>query len=186
MRICHILPCIRHVPSAIMALSAIVFPWTPAASQISSLESELLADLPYRHIGPVGNRVSAVTGVPGDANTYFFGAASGGVFRSNDGGHQWHPVFDDQSVASIGSITIAPSDANVVWVGTGETFIRSNVSIGNGIYRSTDGGDSRTGYASLCAKALFPAQQPRRIHHWDGRSPDGSGPGGLRHATERT
>ena len=134
--------CIRHAPSLIAVLSATVFPWTPAASQISAPASELFADLPYRHIGPVGNRVSAVTGVPGDANTYFFGAASGGVFRSRDGGHHWDPIFDDQSVASIGSIAIAPSDANVVWVGTGEAFIRSNVSIGNGIYRSTDGGDS--------------------------------------------
>ena len=134
--------CIRHAPSVIAVLSATLVPWTPAASQISTPASELFADLPYRHIGPVGNRVSAVTGVPGDANTYFFGAASGGVFRSRDGGHHWDPIFDDQSVASIGSIAIAPSDANVVWVGTGEAFIRSNVSIGNGIYRSTDGGDS--------------------------------------------
>ena len=142
MRTCHSLPYLQHVLSVITVLSAIAFPWTPAASQITPLESELLADLPYRHIGPVGNRVSAVTGVPGDANTYFFGAASGGVFRSNDGGHHWDPVFDNQNVASIGSIAIAPSDANVVWVGTGEAFIRSNVSIGNGIYRSTDGGDT--------------------------------------------
>ena len=131
-----------HAPPVIALLSAIALPWTPAAAQISAPASELFADLPYRHIGPVGNRVSAVTGVPGHANTYFFGAASGGVFRSSDGGHHWDPVFDDQNVASIGSIAIAPSDANVVWVGTGEAFIRSNVSIGNGIYRSTDGGDS--------------------------------------------
>ncbi len=105
-------------------------------------DSELFAQLKYRHIGPVGNRVSAVVGVPGDPNIYYAGAASGGIFKSEDAGAGWKPVFDDQPVASIGSLAVAPSDPNVVWAGTGETFIRSNVSIGNGIYRSTDAGKS--------------------------------------------
>ena len=115
-----------------------------AASTAESQETptDLFSGLRYRHIGPVGNRVSAVTGVPGDANTYYFGAASGGVFRSTDGGHRWTPIFDDQEAASIGAIAVAPSADSVIWVGTGEPFIRSNVSIGNGVYRSTDGGDS--------------------------------------------
>ena len=98
------------------------------------------AELKYRFIGPPGNRVSAVVGVPGDANTYYAGGASGGVWKSTDAGVHWKPVFDEQPAQSIGSIAIAPSDPNVVWVGTGETFIRSNVSIGNGVYRSTDAG----------------------------------------------
>ncbi|MEM1246055.1 MAG: hypothetical protein AAGK22_06760 [Acidobacteriota bacterium] len=97
--------------------------------------------LSFRHLGPVGNRVPAVAGVPG-TRTLFAGAASGGLFRSVDDGLTWKPVFDDQDVASIGALAVAPSDPNVVWVGTGESFIRSNVSIGNGVYRSTDGGDS--------------------------------------------
>jgi photosystem II stability/assembly factor-like uncharacterized protein len=83
-------------------------------------------------------------GVPGDANVYYFGAASGGVFKSEDGGHSWSPIFDDQAALSIGALAIAPSDPNVVWVGTGEAFIRSNVSIGDGVYRSTDGGENWT------------------------------------------
>ena len=86
--------------------------------------------------------MSAVTGVPGDPNTYYFGAASGGVFRSRDGGHHWTPIFDEQDAASIGAIAIAPSADSVIWVGTGEAFIRSNVSIGDGVYRSTDGGNT--------------------------------------------
>ncbi len=114
--------------------------FTGAASQVT--QSDIFSALPYRHIGPVGNRVSAVTGVPGDPNTYYFGAASGGVFRSTDGGHHWTPIFDDEDVASIGAIAIAPSADSVIWVGTGEAFIRSNVSIGNGVYRSTDRGDT--------------------------------------------
>ena len=100
--------------------------------------------LTYRFIGPPGNRVSAVVGVPGDLNTYYVGAASGGVWKSSDGGWHWKPIFDDQPAQSIGSIAIAPSDPNVVWVGTGESFIRSNVSIGNGVYKSTDAGKTWT------------------------------------------
>jgi len=98
------------------------------------------AALAYRFIGPPGNRVSAVVGVPGDFNTYYVGAASGGVWKSTDGGVHWRPVFDDQTAQSIGAIAIAPSDPNTVFVGTGESFIRSNVSLGNGVYKSTDGG----------------------------------------------
>ncbi|MEP6995376.1 MAG: sialidase [Acidobacteriota bacterium] len=102
------------------------------------------AELRYRFIGPPGNRVSAVVGVPGDPNVYYAGAASGGVWKSIDGGIHWKPVFDDQPAQSIGAIAIAPSDPNVVWVGTGEPFIRSNVSLGNGIYKSTDAGKTWT------------------------------------------
>jgi photosystem II stability/assembly factor-like uncharacterized protein len=102
------------------------------------------AELKFRFIGPPGNRVSAVVGVPGDANTYYAGGASGGVWKSVDGGSHWKAVFDDQPAQSIGSIAIAASDPNVVWVGTGEPFIRSNVSLGNGIYKSTDAGKTWT------------------------------------------
>lgn len=105
---------------------------------------EKFAALRWRHIGPVGNRVSAVHGVPGDPNTYYFGAASGGVFRSRDGGVRWTPVFDDQPVLSIGALAVSAADPQVVWAGTGEAHIRSNVSLGNGVYRSTDGGDTWT------------------------------------------
>jgi photosystem II stability/assembly factor-like uncharacterized protein len=98
--------------------------------------------LKFRFIGPPGNRVSAVVGVPGDPNVYYAGAASGGVWKSIDGGTEWKPVFDKMPAQSIGSLAIAPSDHAIVWAGTGETFIRSNVSIGNGVYRSTDAGKS--------------------------------------------
>ncbi len=98
--------------------------------------------LTYRYIGPVGNRVSAVSGVPGNANVYYIGAASGGIFRSRDGGINWEPIFDDQPVAAIGSLAVDPVNTNVIWAGTGETFIRSNVLTGNGIYKSVDGGDT--------------------------------------------
>ena len=98
------------------------------------------SNLQYRFIGPPGNRVSAVVGEPGNPNVYYAGAASGGVWKSSDGGFHWHPVFDKELAQSIGAIAIAPSNHSVLWVGTGETFIRSNVSIGNGVYKSTDAG----------------------------------------------
>ena len=126
----------------LLTMVAFLVPLPEVAAQGSEdLPAGVFDALTWRHIGPVGNRVSAVTGVPGDPNVYYFGAASGGVFKSVDAGIHWQPVFDDQPAASIGALAIAPSDPNVVWAGTGETFIRSNVSIGNGIYRSTDGGE---------------------------------------------
>jgi photosystem II stability/assembly factor-like uncharacterized protein len=96
--------------------------------------------LRYRYIGPPGNRTSAVVGVPGDLLVYYIGAASGGIWKSADAGEHWEPIFDDQKVQSIGAIAIAPSDSNVLWAGTGEAFVRSNISIGNGVYKSTDAG----------------------------------------------
>src|SRR6266576_952600 len=104
------------------------------------LDTATYSQLRYRYIGPVGNRVSAVAGVVGDASTYYAGAASGGVWKTTDGGIHWQPIFDDQPVQSIGALAVAPSDPNVVWAGTGEAWIRSHISIVNGIYKSTDAG----------------------------------------------
>jgi photosystem II stability/assembly factor-like uncharacterized protein len=102
-------------------------------------------DLSYRLIGPAaGGRVSRVAGVPGDPLTYWAATAAGGVWKSTNGGQDWKSVFDKQPVSSIGSIAIAPSDPNVVWVGSGEANVRGNVGEGNGIYRSTDGGKNWT------------------------------------------
>jgi photosystem II stability/assembly factor-like uncharacterized protein len=96
--------------------------------------------LRYRHIGPVGNRTVAVAGAPGDPNTYYAGAASGGIWKTTDAGVHWTPIFDDKDVSSIGALAVAPSSPNIVWAGTGEPFIRSHISLGNGVYKSTDAG----------------------------------------------
>lgn len=98
----------------------------------------------FRHIGPVGNRVTSVVGIPGNDQVYYVGAASGGIWKTVDAGLTWKPVFDKQDVHSIGALALATSDQQVIYAGTGESFIRSNVSIGNGMYKSTDGGDTWT------------------------------------------
>jgi len=94
----------------------------------------------FRHIGPDGNRVIAIAGHPGNRDVIYAGAASGGIWKTTDGGLNWDPVFDDQDVASIGALAVSISDPNVIWAGTGETNIRSMISIGNGMYKSTDAG----------------------------------------------
>ncbi len=124
--------------SALLGASLICGPVQIAAAQ--QIQATTLEQLKYRHIGPMGNRVIAVVGVPGDPRVYYVGAASGGIFKSTDGGTHWKPIFDDQPVSSIGSLAVAPSDPNIIWAGTGETFIRSNISQGIGIFKSTDGG----------------------------------------------
>ena len=133
------MPGANRPPRSLIALALAV-----AAAAVWAAPPEIpdgfFDELKYRHIGPLGNRVIAVAGEPGDANVYYVGAASGGIFKTTDGGAHWEPVFDDQPAASIGALAVAPSDPNVVWAGTGETFIRANVSIGNGVYKSTDRG----------------------------------------------
>ena len=97
----------------------------------------------YRNIGPAaGGRVSRVCGVSGDPLTYYAATSAGGVWKSNDGGVSFKPIFDDQPVSSIGSIAVANSDPNVIYVGTGEANIRGNVAAGAGIFKSTDAGKS--------------------------------------------
>ena len=112
------------------------------------LDTELFKYLNFRFIGPEGNRAIAIAGVPGNPMINYIGAASGGLWKTEDGGVSWKPIFDEQDLSSIGSIAISPSNPDVIWAGTGETFIiRPAHAMGDGIYKS--GYFTVEGYRSL-------------------------------------
>ena len=100
-----------------------------------------LGDLKWRFIGPFrGGRVLAVTGVPGEAAHFYFGSVNGGVWETRDAGRTWDPIFDSQDVGSIGAIAVAPSNPQVIYVGSGEADMRSDIAQGDGMFKSSDGG----------------------------------------------
>ena len=113
----------------------------PAAGQ--SVSPQLYSDMEWRLIGPFrAGRVVAVSGIPGDSTTFYFGSVDGGVWKTTNAGTTWKPIFDKEPVASIGALAVAPSNPKVIYVGTGESDIRSDLASGNGVYKSTDGGDT--------------------------------------------
>ncbi|HEX5436121.1 MAG TPA: hypothetical protein VFW98_03105 [Gemmatimonadaceae bacterium] len=137
--------CTRRLAAAIVLLAAPALLGAqkrPAAPL--PIPPRVYSTLHWRTIGPEGNRFDAAVGIPGDPQTYYVGAASGGVWKTTDGGVNWKPMFDDEPVQSIGSLAIAASDPNIVWAGTGEGFIRSHISIGQGVYKSMDAGKTWT------------------------------------------
>ena len=115
---------------------------TPPALAQRRSSADTQESFRFRFVGPaVGNRIASIAGVPGDPDTYYAGAASGGVWKSTDGGQQWTPIFDSQPVQAIGALAVAPSDPNIVWAGTGEAWtIRDSDMMGDGIYKSSDAG----------------------------------------------
>ena len=120
---------------------------TPAqADSAAAFDADLLAGLAPRSIGPAGmsGRVAAIAAVESNPDIVYAGAATGGVWKSLDGGISWAPVFDDQPVAAIGAIAIDRRNPSIVWVGTGEGNVRNSASVGNGVYRSADGGQTWT------------------------------------------
>jgi photosystem II stability/assembly factor-like uncharacterized protein len=132
--------CLRLIGAMVgfVALSVTV----PASSAADKPASEL-GKLEFRDVGPmIPGRATRVAGVAGDPLTYYVAFAQGGLWKSGNGGRTWKPVFDDQSTNSIGSFAIAPSDSNVIYVGSGEANIRGNVAWGTGIFKSDDAGAS--------------------------------------------
>ncbi len=126
-----------------VALVAVGF--TLVSAQQQQIDPSLYAGLKWRLIGPFrAGRVNAVTGVPGQPTVFYFGSVGGGVWKTINAGRTWAPVFDSQPVASIGAIGVAPSKPDVVYVGTGEADMRSQISFGNGMYKSVDAGKTWT------------------------------------------
>jgi photosystem II stability/assembly factor-like uncharacterized protein len=134
------------IPSAsrcrfLLVLFTALLPNLPATGQ--SVSPDLFSGLTWRMIGPFrGGRVVAVTAVPGDGKTFYFGSVEGGIWKTIDAGVTWTPIFDGQPIASIGALEVAPSDPKVLYAGSGESEIRSALSSGDGVYKSTDGGST--------------------------------------------
>jgi photosystem II stability/assembly factor-like uncharacterized protein len=115
----------------------------PAHSE--QIDTALFGEMQWRNVGPFrGGRTRAVSGVPSLPNVFYVGAVNGGVWKTNDFGRTWQPVFDQEPTGSIGAIEVAPSDPNIVYVGSGEGLHRPDLSVGDGIYKSTDGGATWT------------------------------------------
>ena len=116
--------------------------WLPAASATSQSASRF-SELQWRHIGPFrGGRTKAAVGIPQQPGTFLIGAVNGGIFKSTDYGRIWVPIFDGQPTGSIGAIAVAPSNPDIIYAGSGEGLQRPDLSTGDGLYKSTDGGKS--------------------------------------------
>jgi photosystem II stability/assembly factor-like uncharacterized protein len=113
-----------------------------SAASAQMLDSSTVAGFRWRTVGPSNfmGRLADVAGIPGPSKTVFIAASGGGIWKTTNNGVTWRPVFDDKNVAAMGTLAIAPSDTNVVWVGTGEPHIRNTIEPGAGVFKSTDGG----------------------------------------------
>ncbi len=127
----------------VIFLFSICLPLTRMTAQ--TVSPTMYDAMRWRLIGPFrGGRAVAVSGIPGDGVSYFFGAVDGGVWKTTNAGVTWNPLFDSQPIASIGALAVAPSNPQVIYAGTGESDIRSDLSSGDGVYKSTDGGKTWT------------------------------------------
>jgi photosystem II stability/assembly factor-like uncharacterized protein len=128
-------------PSSLLLLVALAFLLTPLNIQSQQLDRNLYSGLRWRMIGPFrGGRVNAVSGVTGQPDTFYFGSVGGGLWKSQNSGRTWTPIFDANNVASIGAIAVSTSNPNTVYVGTGEPDMRDSIAFGDGVYKSTDAG----------------------------------------------
>lgn len=118
---------------------------TAQPAPLARLDPALLESLKWRGIGPYrGGRTRAIAGVPSQPSVFYIGVCNGGVWKTNDFGRTWQPIFDDQPTGSIGAVAVAPSDPNIVYVGSGEGLHRPDLSVGDGMYKSTDAGKTWT------------------------------------------
>src|SRR5215831_15588426 len=127
--------------TAVAGLTAVV----PRAQSVGRVDPALFEELRWRHIGPFrGGRTKAAAGISSQPNVFYVGAVNGGVWKTTDAGRTWTPIFDNQPTGSIGAIAVAPSDPRIVYVGSGEGLQRPDLSVGDGIYKSSDSGATWT------------------------------------------
>ena len=149
-----------------LSVLALALPAPPGVAQQASAGT--WGDFAWRLVGPMrGGRTRAVAGVPSQPGVFYVGAVNGGVWKTEDAGRTWRAIFDSQPTQSIGAIAVAPSDPNVLYVGSGEADMRSDISYGNGMYKSTDGGEtwSRIGLEDTrqIGKVLVDPKDPNRV-----------------------
>jgi photosystem II stability/assembly factor-like uncharacterized protein len=131
---------LRHIAYLVFLLVTLGF-----SCLAQSFDGQLFAGMRWRTVGPYrGGRTRACAGVPSQPNVFYIGAVNGGVWKTDDYGRTWRPIFDNQATGSIGAITVAPSDPDVIYVGSGEGLQRPDLSVGDGIYKSSDGGKTWT------------------------------------------
>ena len=131
--------------AGLQAVAARAEPPPPPGDTAAAVDPGLFKALKWRGIGPYrGGRALAVSGVPGDPDTFYFGAVAGGVWKTRDGGATWLPLTDDTPISSVGAIAIAPSNPNIIYVGSGEAAPRGDITYGDGVYKSIDGGKTWT------------------------------------------
>src|SRR5271157_5555958 len=130
--------------AAVFGISSRMLAGQSPAQESDANEKDVFKNLEFRNLGPAvgGGRVASVVGIPGNPNVYYVGAAGGGVFKTENGGITWKPIFEHESTASIGAMALAPSNPSIVWVGTGESKVRNDVIDGRGVYVSGDAGHS--------------------------------------------
>jgi photosystem II stability/assembly factor-like uncharacterized protein len=133
----HLPRCLALVGLSVAAFASLV--------EAQSLDTKLYSEMHWRQIGPPrAGRARALAGVPTQPNVFYIGFDNGGVWRSTDYGSTWVPLFDNQPTGSIGAIAVAPSDSKIIYVGSGAGIIRPDLSVGDGVYKSTDGGKTWT------------------------------------------
>src|SRR5206468_6415314 len=129
----------RHIALVAALSSLLAWTTTLAAAEASPGAGSFFRELHWRAIGPLrGGRTRSAAGVPGQPYTFYIGVCNGGVWKTTDAGRTWAPIFDNQPTGSIGSLVVAPSDANVLYVGSGEGLGRPDLSVGDGVYKSID------------------------------------------------
>src|SRR5580700_6521486 len=134
-----------RIPRIGLALFALFILGVNARVSDAQYPASTYQEMRWRMIGPFrGGRTRAATGVPGQPNVFYVGQGDGGVWKSNDYGRTWTPIFEDQPSQSIGAIAVAPSDCNIVYAASGEGLARPDLSVGDGIYKSTDAGKTWT------------------------------------------
>jgi photosystem II stability/assembly factor-like uncharacterized protein len=150
-------------------LAILVSLWSGVPAIAQQWDQKLFAEMRWRCIGPFrGGRTVAISGVPHQPNVFYMAAVNGGVWKTTDFGNTWNPIFDDQSTGSVGALAVAPSDPNIIYVGSGEGLQRPDLATGDGIYKSTDAGKTWTHLQNLrdaqqITAILLDPKDPNRV-----------------------